>query len=337
MRSDGHLLNRLKNNGKPLLKLSDSQLQIKEKIDSKVNNYQFEFEEVACACCNSTNFEQIGLKDRYGLYYSTRICTDCGLVYTGPRMTQNSYNDFYKDDYRILYNSGGGGVETFFNAQKLRAEKIYDFVLKHSNVEFKEGATVLEVGCGAGGILAYFQEKGFKTLGIDLGEDYLNYGRKKYNLDLRAATLQNLKIDFKPDLIIYSHVLEHILDLKQEFELINQISSESALIYIEVPGLKWIHKKYRMNILRYFQNAHTFHFTLTSLVNILKNNGFGLLQGDEFIHSLFVKTGKSESQIKNDLKATRSYIKNVDRFRFLSPFISSYYKKRLLKLLLKLR
>ena len=212
-------LKRLKNNGIPELKLNQLQIAMKKQIESNIQEKKYVFENINCPICNLDNSEQLGEKDRYGLCFSTVICKDCGLIYTNPRMTQLSYNEFYNTEYRKLYGGTEKANELFFSRQQAKGKRIHDFLTTDSLIN-SEKLFVLEVGCGAGGILHYFKNKGNVVKGIDLGKEYINYGREKYNLDLETGTLENLLLKRKPDLIIYSHVLEHILDLETELKLI---------------------------------------------------------------------------------------------------------------------
>ena len=50
-----------------------------------------------------------------------------------------------------------------------------------------------------------------------------------------------------------------------------------------------------MGLLKYLQNAHTFHFTQKTLTNLMEKVGFNSLASDEYVHSLF-ETSKSVSE-----------------------------------------
>ena len=192
---------------------------------------------------------------------------------------------------------------------------------------------VLEVGCGAGGILATFKEQGHCVVGIDLGSEYVQYGSQTHGLDLRVAYLKDLSIDFVPDLIIYSHVMEHILDPLVEMAEIQRRCGENTLVYIEVPGLKNIHKAYQMDVMKYYQNAHSVHFTLGSLSVMMSKCDFALSAGDEYVHAIY-KLGNEVSSAKNEYDTTRQYLITTENKRWQYPFTTVAIKqflKRLLK------
>lgn len=329
-------LKRLENNGIPELKLNELQLSMKRQIEEKINQNKYVFETTNCPICEKDNFEELGEKDRYGLYYSTVICKDCGLIYNNPRMTQSSYDQFYNQEYRKLYGGIEKANEEFFARQQAKGERIYNF-LEKNELLFNKEMFVFEVGCGAGGILQYFKRKGHLAKGLDLGEEYINYGKQKYNLDLEVGTLEKVDLDRKPDLIIYSHVLEHISDLDNEIKLIKKTSSRNTIIYIEVPGVMEIHKYYEMNILRYFQNAHIYHFTLTSLKNLMTKYGFKYINGNEFVMAVFkLDESESENHLINDYNSAVSYIDQVENRRGLYNLTPAGLKKNTIKLILKL-
>ena len=57
--------------------------------------------------------------------------------------------------------------------------------------------------------------------------------------------------NYKADIIIYSHVFEHILDLDKELDAIKSHLKPEGILYIEVPGIKYVHNTYEMNFLKY--------------------------------------------------------------------------------------
>ena len=161
--------------------------------------------------------------------------------------------------------------------------------------------------------------------------------KKKHGLNLSTGFLSDYTFDKKPNIIIYSHVLEHVLDLSKELQAIKNSISESSIVYIEVPGIKEVHKNYKSDILKYFQNAHTFHFTLESLVNLFSKDGFKLIDGNQFVQSAFKYKGIKQD-IKSDYKASKEYILKIEKNRKLYIFTFRGMKgaaKGVLRLILK--
>ena len=145
----------------------------------------------------------------------------------------------------------------------------------------------MEVGCGAGGILAAFRDRGFDVQGLDVAADRLAYGRERHRLDLVAGTLAEVEPGRRPDLVIYSHVLEHVLDVGGELDRLRGVLAPGGIVYLEVPGIKRLDAGYEDDFLRYLQNAHCYHFSLVTLTNLLAGHGFERLAGDELVRSAF--------------------------------------------------
>ena len=330
------LSQRFKNDGKPIYKLNEIQLQAKADVELKIEKGQYEFEEVNCAACKSKEHELLAEKDRYGLKYYTVICKNCGLVYVSPRMTEKAYAEFYNAEYRKLYVGENVASEKFFADQVFRGKRIFQFI--NTNYEIKnKKLDVLEVGCGAGGILSVFKENGHNITGIDLGEEYLNFGKEKYNLNLFKSNLNDMDKNYKADIIIYSHVFEHILDLDKELDAIKSHLKPEGILYIEVPGIKYVHNTYEMNFLKYLQNAHVYHFSLNSLTRILHNNNFELIYGDEQIRAIFKLNKNLQDKIfENEYSTILNYLHKTEKMRFLNVFRFKKLKWQIKKIFLKL-
>ncbi len=315
--------NRFEYDGRPVLNLNHLQRRIKAQVDHKVDQgiYQFEFE--ACCICGAMDTDTLASKDRYGLYMPVVLCRECGLIYTNPRMNQEAYARFYNDEYRKLYGGTVIPTEQFFEEQYDQGRLIFDYLARHHALpKAPEAMSVLEVGCGAGGILKYFQEQGYQVRGIDLGETYVRFGRDRYRLDLLTGTLADLADDEAPDLILYSHALEHILEPNRELDMIRSRLAPRGLLYLEVPGVKNLMNSYRLDFLRLLQNAHTYHFTLTTLKNLLHKNGFELVVGDETIRSVFRPSAAPPRDVPltNDHADVLAYLHRAERWRKILPF-----------------
>ena len=284
---------RYDNDKEPLLELNALQLKMKRQVEQKVKDGIYKFEDVPCAVCDGSNFELLSQKDRYGLYMPVVICKDCGLIQTNPRMDQDAYNEFYDTEYRKLYVGVEKPTSDYFQGQYSRGREMFERLKTNNLLKASENMFVLEVGCGSGGILQYFKEQGCQVKGVDLGEAYIGYGINQHSLDLSVGTLDTLNLDKAPDLIIYSHVLEHVLTPNDELRKVYNSLSDEGLLYIEVPSVKNLMNKYSygMDFLRLMQNAHTYHFTPRSLCNLLGRNNFELVfsRTGQFLHSVFKK------------------------------------------------
>lgn len=311
--------------GNVLLDLNEDQMLARENVVDKISKGVYQFESVNCLQCGGDNYEPLSEMDRYGLYCPVSICRDCGLVQTSPRMTAGAYAEFYDSEYRQLYVGEPTVSEEFFKRQVSQGQKI-DRFLSDLGWESYGNKKILEIGCGAGGILKYFRDRGAVVKGCDLGTEYLDYGVSEYGLDLVHGSIEDIPKSFEPDLVLYSHVFEHVLDPVGELEKLRSLCSSRTKIYIEVPGIKNAVKAYRSDFLRYLQNAHVTHFTARTLENILSLSGFKVNSINDYIqcYGFFSRTGAKEvvSDYSSALKVFQR-LELIRKFYFLYKFSPS--------------
>ncbi|MBP3253026.1 MAG: class I SAM-dependent methyltransferase [Bacteroidales bacterium] len=119
-----------------------------------------------------------------------------------------------------------------------------EFYLKYIN-KFKKidnNLKILEIGCGEGGNLLPFAEKGCFVAGMDLSETKINAGNEyfaalNFDCDLVCCDFFDYKSAHKFDIIIIHDVIEHIpSDKKQEFMRLTITLLESdGIIFIAFP------------------------------------------------------------------------------------------------------
>jgi SAM-dependent methyltransferase len=319
------LAERFKHDGKAILPLNPLQQQMRDIVQAKVNDGRYALEVVCCPICQTNDLEPLAEKDRYGLAMLVAICPTCGLIQTTPRMTQEAYASFYNLEYRKLYGGYAHPNLHLFYDQYCRGQRLLNHILPHLSKEPSD-SLVCEVGCGPGGILFAFREVGFTVKGLDLGVEYLEYGRTQAGLDLTPGSLADVPFSRKPDIILYSHVLEHILDLDRELAIIKGTLAEGGLVCIDVPGVKNIHHVYAGDFLRYLQNAHTYHFTRTTLMNLFVRNGFECVSSDEHVLALFrVSRDAAVQTVENDYDGAMAYLRQLELPRELEQRKQAYW------------
>jgi len=323
---------RFQNDGKSIISLNNIQIGIKKIIEKKLKDGKYFFKTIDCIVCNSRDFELLSEKDRFGLFMPVVICKQCGLVQTNPRMMEIHYLEFYESEYRKLYSSHET-LDLFFKHQYEQGKNIYDFIKKTTKNNIT-GKFVIEIGSGSGGILKLFQDKGNTVLGFDLDEKFLDFGKSK-GVNLKKGTIENLsKISQHPDIVIYSHVLEHLNNPIKELKTLRKFLNNTSILYVEVPGLLNIHRVSYQDFLKYLQNAHLYHFCLNSLHNILKKSGFKLILGTEGCNVVCMKADFS-NDFTNEYEKTLNYLLDIESLH-LKGFNKNKLKYKLFSTSLKI-
>lgn len=325
------LSHRFENDGKNVNPLNSLQKETRDTVRKKVETDVYNFQTVACPICgNSTEFDALSKKDRYGLFHPVNACRVCGLVQTNPRMTEESYAEFYNSEYRLLYDGRREYAGDRFRVQKENAERIYEYINETTAVKL-DSANVLDVGCGPGGMPAYFQDQGSRVSGCDLDTAAISYG-KEQGVPLQVGTVDELDLDWKPDVVILSHIVEHFLSPVEDLRRIRELLHEDSVVYIGLPGVKWLSRfrtYYGADFLKQLQNAHTYYFTETSLNNMMRKAGFEAIDIDEHIQSIFKPSESGEdADFESDYPDVVAHLERLEKWNRwgITPIPTSPYE-----------
>jgi ubiquinone/menaquinone biosynthesis C-methylase UbiE len=137
-------------------------------------------------------------------------------------------------------------MRLFPHAGRVKAQLLQQFA----------GKRILDIGCGAS-----------KTPGaVGLDRRWRAGVPKESQMDV-ACELEKLPWPLKDnsfDLVIFSHVLEHLTDVVGPLEEINRVTKPGGQVFIEVPHFTWV------EAFRHFEHKH--FFTMGSFDYFVKGN-----------------------------------------------------------------
>jgi SAM-dependent methyltransferase len=218
------------------------------------------------------HFQRFVLPENHPLAngYEVVCCEFCGFVYADSAVTQEDYDRFYAsfskyEDKEI----GTGGGETPSDAQRLTdtAKCIAAFLRDRA-------ARILDIGCANGGLLLRLKEMGFANVcGFDLPAGCVQ-NTKKLGIEAHFGSVTEHPPGIgKFDLIILSHVMEHLRDVHQAVRGLEQLLQTGGHIYIEVPDAS----EYASHVVAPFQDfntEHINHFSMRAMENLMGQFGF---------------------------------------------------------------
>lgn len=113
---------------------------------------------------------------------------------------------------------------------------------------------VLNVGGSAGAIDNFLADHAARVVGIDIDDDAINHAREKFtkdNLEFLVADALNLPFDDSSfDVVICSHVYEHVPDPVQMFEEIHRVLRPGGICYFSAGNrLMWNEPHYNLPLL----------------------------------------------------------------------------------------
>ena len=208
--------------------------------------------------------------------YDVVLCPQCGFLFADSSVTQHDYDVYYADfsKYEDNHTSTGGGGSGF------DAQRIEDVANQITQVLGDRSLRIADIGCANGGILKKLKESGFENIvGIDPSQACVAYIRDQLSIEAHRASVFDIPASLGQfDLIILSHVMEHILDLQGCIKEVSKFLAPHGRLYIEVPDanryVDFITSPYQD-----FNTEHINHFTQHSLDNLFENSGFEKISG----------------------------------------------------------
>jgi SAM-dependent methyltransferase len=199
--------------------------------------------------------------------YAIVACAACGFVYADTPGSASDYARHYTDFslYERPDATGGGTTPEDQERFKVMADLF--------RARCRPDARILDIGCGNGGLLFTLREAGFTRLvGMDPSSGCVAR-LQAGGVDGVSATLDQLPADIGHfDLIILSHVLEHLLEPRSALRAIRALLNEDGLLYVETPDAQ--HYSAQDFVPYYFfDSEHINHFEQHAFGNLARLSG----------------------------------------------------------------
>ncbi len=280
-----------------------------------------------CPICDFKKVKQIRkfnftLFDKHPMRngYMVSQCENCGFIYGDTNVTQTILDDYYENlsKYEDKTISTGGGY-TIHDKNRLKSAAEY-ISAKFENKEIE----IVDIGCAIGGLLEQLRNVGFRNLtGIDPSISCVEITQSEKKCKCYHSSLFNLEEKFgKYDLVILSHVWEHILDLKKAIKSIEKILKPNGSIYIECPNAM-LYKDIIHAPFQEFNTEHINHFTEDSFKNFFCSNNFTCIDvgnrviqiasGEDYnaVYGIFQK---NIVEVKYDIKFDSNILDSINEY-----------------------
>jgi len=188
---------------------------------------------------NNINICYLCFSDRTGLVgwnidFDTNIyvCNDCGLIQndfvSGPYL-----NDYYHGRYRQVRKEAIS--ERYLKLMSLRAESQHDFIFKNLPKSVKIDSA-LEIGAGAGKLLEALKPT-VNLFAVESDPMMVTHMQKSGGITVvDESILLEDENQGKFDLVLLSHVFEHINNPLEYLYRLHKILSDIGYVFIEVPN-----------------------------------------------------------------------------------------------------
>ncbi len=222
-----------------------------------------------CSVCGqkTAGVYKQGVKSVYSdKAYDLMHCTECDHYFTYPlpkaKELDNIYINKYSYDAHALIE----------DEKRMRARKYANFIARR-NVK-----SALEVGCMHGLLLTELQKLGVKVAGVELDPEAVEYCKQR-GLNVVQSSIEDhlSKATQKHDVIIMSHVLEHIVDPKTQLKNLSKRIPKNGQLVLIVPNSQSATRKLFGKYWGYWQvPVHINHFNKKSVRTLLEDTGFAI-------------------------------------------------------------
>jgi len=216
-----------------------------------------------CLLCNSTRLETFDISHFRGAFVTNQICKECGLVFQSPRLTAQSLEAYYRDNYASMHQGAEVVNEEELRIQTARAENLVQLL----RVGGLTPADHLDLGCSTGRLMqAVTNAFGSESWGVEPSELYRDFCiHEGLNVEPSLETLfQKRQEPFA--LVTMAHLLEH---LPEPITFLRDLRSrwldEDGVLLVEVPNL-FFHRS--------FELPHLTSFHQGTLSDILRQAGY---------------------------------------------------------------
>ena len=160
------------------------------------------------------------------------ICPDCGSVCQSPSVSFDNMMNYYSSI--AVYTNPGREYKPSIAKIRDLDEQIQ--FIKRGIDELPD--SVLQIGSSDGYTLSRFRDAGVhRVLGVEPGTASVALAKKLYDIDSVHCVAEEFSTSEKFDLILLTHVLEHLYEPGSVLEKCRSIQnkSEEGYIYVEVP------------------------------------------------------------------------------------------------------
>jgi SAM-dependent methyltransferase len=104
---------------------------------------------------------------------------------------------------------------------------------------WKDGGSLLDVGCGSGRYLDLMRALGWRTFGVDISQEAVAVAQEALGVDARAGDLAQMVLPADSfDAVSLSHTLEHVADPSALLAEVKRVTKPGGRIAILVPNMR---------------------------------------------------------------------------------------------------
>ncbi len=264
---------------------------------------------VVCPICQSKNIHKsFDVKDYFLTQekFSVWHCKDCDLSFTNPRPEDKNLGKYYESPEYLSHDTTSSGAtgRLYKLLRNINIKRKYKIVSEHIGA-----GKILDIGCGTGELLSYFQKQNWECVGVEPNALARKFAQTHYRLKVEAEPgLQFMPTD-SFDIISMWHVLEHVSDINERMERVKQLLKKEGFLIVALPNLSsWDAGFYEAYWAGLDVPRHLSHFSPVAFTNLAKKHDLQIVRTLPLKFDAFYVSLLSERYKKARLPILRAFI-----------------------------
>jgi SAM-dependent methyltransferase len=199
------------------------------------------------------------------------VCCDrCGVGFADTEISQAEYDALYADVSRY---AAGPAAQVADSERDLGRFRTVAAAVERQTPGKR--ARIADIGCANGLLLKALAERGYSNLcGIDPSADCVRHAAAVDGVQAFVGSLSAIPPEAgRFEVVVLSHVLEHVRDVRAALEALKPFMTPSASLYVEVPDARR-YADFAWSPFQDFNTEHINHFSETALKNLFCLTGF---------------------------------------------------------------
>ncbi len=266
-----------------------------------------------CMVCESTDFEPLkvsnwkitGVGD---LDVSFGLCRDCGHISQNPCPSDDVIEAFYRELSNYFHPEPDWSPPPVPAAETTKR-------LVGAARRFKPGkGSLYGIGIGSGRDLIYMQRQGWDVSGCEPSPTAAKQAGDLMSVDIEVGFADECLTGGRTfDVIMLSHVLEHVAKPKDMISLVHDHLDDDGVFLLEVPCARQAHRL----CLGWLTLEHLSYFSTDILVRLLEEAGFFPMEItlDDWSHkypTVTVVARKALDRVRREAPYLNQYAANKD-------------------------
>ncbi len=206
-------------------------------------------------------------------------CPRCELFFLNPQPTGPELSEIYEKNY-LIGDKDPVLQDRVPELKRMSARVILQDLCDYAKFASGTGKRLLDVGCGAGFLLAEAGDLGFEATGVDPSLELVDKAREfSPCAQVRQGTIDT--VDLAPDYfdaVILSDVIEHV---RKPLKLLNRVwelMRAGGVVLVATPSLKSLSFRLKKNEWMEFKTEHLVYFSPSNLQMAMYKTGFSRLK-----------------------------------------------------------